>query len=90
MRQPLAGTGQFALQDKGGNLGGDADDVAGANPQAVVGLSTGKGEQRFNHIQPVHVVARLTATGETANVVSGIGFGADEITIEGENSTRLL
>src|SRR5579883_309343 len=70
---------------------GDACDVGGAEPQAVIGHLTGDAEIGLDHVEPVHSAGRFgdAAAGELTRVGEVERVASEEVGVEREDDVGL-
>ena len=76
-----------------GQRGGDLSDGAGRNPQPMIGVRPGQGQQRLDDVKPVHRILRLlnpAAPRKVADEPMRVFLGPDEIAVEREDDLRLV
>ena len=75
----------------GRDRGGDLDDLARLDPQAMVGVATGESHDRLHHVESVHpLIGGFATEGEAPDVAEGVLFGADEVAVERQDAAGLL
>ncbi len=78
--------------DAGGERGGEGEQVAAGEAQAVIRHRAGEGEGALDRVEAVEVgvfVEGLAALGEIAGVADGAGLGGEEIGVEREDALGL-